>query len=100
MKGWIPAAVKLPTLEENGEKVLLYRTMNDQQRSMAVSIHDTLKVKYCQPEETWWMPIPAPPVNLKDDSEEGLVKLNGGWDIVNHRDNNTITYRKIEIING
>lgn len=65
MKDWIPAAVMMPTIDENGEKVLLYRTMNDQQQSMAVSIHDTAKVKYCQLDETWWMQLPAPPSDGK-----------------------------------
>lgn len=72
MKDWIPAAVMLPTIDENGEKVLLYRTMNDQQQSMAVSIHDTAKVKYCQLDETWWMQLPAPPSDV-----DQLEKIDG-----------------------
>jgi len=58
---WVYANDKLPTAEENGKKVLLYRIMNDSQESQSVSIHETSMVKYCNKEETWWMEIPPLP---------------------------------------
>ena len=58
---WVFANDKLPTVEQNGKKVLLYRIMNDSQESQSVSIHETSMVKYCNKEETWWMEIPPLP---------------------------------------
>ena len=58
---WVFANDKLPTADENGKKVLLYRIMNDSQESQSVSIHETSMVKYCNKEETWWMEIPPLP---------------------------------------
>ena len=58
---WVFANDKLPTVEQNGEKVLLYRIMNNSQESQSVSIHETSMVKYCNKEETWWMEIPLLP---------------------------------------
>ena len=58
---WVFANDKLPTVEQNGKKVLLYRIMNDSQESQSVSIHETSMVKYCNKEETWWMEIPLLP---------------------------------------
>ena len=58
---WVFANDKLPTVEENGKKVLLYRIMNDSQESQSVSIHETSMVKHCNKEETWWMEIPSLP---------------------------------------
>lgn len=58
---WVAASEKLPTVDDNGQKVLVYRIMNDSQQSLAISIHDTSFVKYCDPNETWWMELPKPP---------------------------------------
>jgi hypothetical protein len=58
---WVLVADELPTLEQNGKKVLIYRIMNDSQASQAISIYDTSKVKLCDANETWWMELPAPP---------------------------------------
>jgi hypothetical protein len=58
---WVAASEKLPTEEKNGNKVLIYRIMNDSQESLAFSIHETSMVKYCNPNETWWMELPKPP---------------------------------------
>lgn len=52
---------EIPTAEKYGDKVLLYRLLNKDQKSMSFSIHDTEKVKYCNPDETWFMPLPEPP---------------------------------------
>ena len=58
---WVLVSEKLPTVEENGQKVLIYRIMNDSQSSLAISIHETNMVKHCNPNETWWMELPKPP---------------------------------------
>ena len=58
---WVAASEKLPSVERNGNKVLIYRIMNDSQESLAISIHETSMVKYCNVDETWWMELPKPP---------------------------------------
>ena len=58
---WVAASEKLPSVEKNGNKVLIYRIMNDSQESLAISIHETSMVKYCNVDETWWMDLPKPP---------------------------------------
>ena len=58
---WVAASEKLPSVEQNGNKVLIYRIMNDSQESLAISIHETNMVKHCNPNETWWMELPKPP---------------------------------------
>ena len=58
---WVVASEKLPSVEQNGNKVLIYRIMNDSQESLAISIHETSMVKYCNVDETWWMELPKPP---------------------------------------
>lgn len=58
---WVAASEKLPSVEQNGNKVLMYRIMNDSQESLAISVHETSMVKYCNPDETWWMELPKPP---------------------------------------
>jgi hypothetical protein len=62
---WVSANDKLPTVEQNGKKVLLFRILNDSQESQSVSIHETSMVKYCNKEETWWMKLPELPKILK-----------------------------------
>ena len=58
---WVSASEKLPTVDNNGNKVLIYRIMNDSQASLAISIYETSMVKYCNLNETWWMELPKPP---------------------------------------
>ena len=58
---WVAASEKLPSVEQNGNKVLIYRIMNDSQESLAISIHESSMVKYCNVDETWWMELPKPP---------------------------------------
>jgi hypothetical protein len=68
---WVAVSEKLPNLNDNGQKVLIYRIMNDSQSSLAISIHETNMVKYCNPNETWWMELPKPPsINKITDSVE------------------------------
>lgn len=58
---WVASSEKLPSVEQNGNKVLIYRIMNNSQESLAISIHETSMVKYCNVDETWWMELPKPP---------------------------------------
>jgi hypothetical protein len=58
---WINVNDRLPTVENDGVKVLIHRIVNDSQSLIAISIHDTLMVKHCNPNETHWMPLPEPP---------------------------------------
>lgn len=58
---WTKASRLLPTVEKHGKKVLVYRIVNDGQKDMAKSIHDTNMVKHCNPDETWWQPLPDDP---------------------------------------
>lgn len=58
---WVACSEKLPNVEDNGQKVLIYRIMNDSQASLAISIHETSMVKHCNVNETWWMELPRPP---------------------------------------
>jgi hypothetical protein len=60
--GWVRVGERLPTEEdadENG-KVLLYRDMNDSQKSLSKSIHDYFMVKNCD-KDSFWRPLPSPP---------------------------------------
>lgn len=60
---WISADDRLPEVETEGAKVLLYRVLNEGQSNMSKSIHDTVMVKHCNPKETWWQPLPDKPEN-------------------------------------
>ena len=57
---WI-SAKKLPNAKKVGNKVLLFRKMNDSQKEMSTCVYDTFLVKHCDPETTFWQPLPAPP---------------------------------------
>ena|SRR5690348_6705921 len=57
---WI-SAKELPDVNEVGKKVLLFRKMNEGQREMAITVYDTFLVKHCDPETTFWQPLPNPP---------------------------------------
>lgn len=58
---WVAASEKLPSVEQNGNKVLIYRIINYSQKSLAISIYETSMVKHCNVDETWWMELPKPP---------------------------------------
>lgn len=58
---WIALSDEVPTVELYGEKVFLYRKTTESQISNAVSVFDTIQVKYYEPSETYWMPIPELP---------------------------------------
>jgi len=59
---WVSVEDRLPTetdADENG-KVLIWREMNDGQKSLSKSIFDYWMVKNCD-SSTFWMPLPTPP---------------------------------------
>jgi hypothetical protein len=58
---WIKLKDKIPDINIDGQKILIYRITNSGQSQQAMSIHDTDKVKYCNKDETWWMPLPEIP---------------------------------------
>jgi hypothetical protein len=60
MPKWISVGEMLPNKETDGEKVLLYREMNESQKLMSISVMDTFLVKHCEP-SSFWMPLPKPP---------------------------------------
>ena len=61
---WIKLKDLAPSVEIDGEKVLLYRVLNDTQERQSYSIHNTIMVKYCNPDETWWMRLPEKPIHI------------------------------------
>lgn len=61
MAEWIKLKDKQPNVVDNNEKVLLYRIMNDGQKSQEITIFDTAMVKHCNPDETWWQMLPKKP---------------------------------------
>lgn len=61
---WIKVKDRLPDLLIDGEKVLICRIVNIGQNSQQLSIHETNKVKFCDPDETWWMSLPEIPKEL------------------------------------
>lgn len=62
MSNWIKLKDKKPNSHEVGDKVLLFRIMNDSQKSQSVTIHETYMVKFCDENETWWQPIEPSPI--------------------------------------
>lgn len=59
---WVKVEDGLPTekdADENG-KVLVWREMNDSQKSLSKSVFDYWMVKNCD-SSTFWMPLPTPP---------------------------------------
>ena len=61
---WIKCSEQMPDEEIVGDKVLLKRDVNTSQLSLAVTIHDTKMVKYCDLESTYWHPLPSNPKEL------------------------------------
>jgi len=59
---WIKLKNRKPSVEIDGEKILIYRILNSGQEDMSISIHDTKMVKYCNEDETWWMALPDKPL--------------------------------------
>lgn len=51
----------LPKSQILGEKVLVHRVTNEGQKATEISILSTNLLKYCNPNETKWMPLPTKP---------------------------------------
>jgi hypothetical protein len=60
---WIKLKDRKPSVEIDGERVLIYRILNEGQRTMSIDTHDTRMVKHCDENETWWMSLPEPPLH-------------------------------------
>lgn len=58
---WINVKDKLPDIKKDGNKVLLFREMNESQEALSICVHDTSMIKYCE-KSSYWMPLPAPPI--------------------------------------
>ncbi len=61
---FILASIALPEVEKVGEKVLLFRRSTYSQKAQEYSIYATIMVKHCNPDETWWMPLPDSPEKI------------------------------------
>lgn len=59
---WIKLKDRKPSIDIDGEKVLVYRIMNESQASMSISILDTNMIKHSNEDETWWMALPDKPI--------------------------------------
>ena len=59
---WIKLSDRMPSIEIDGDKVLVYRVLNEGQKSMAMSIIDTRMLKHSNPNETWWIALPDKPI--------------------------------------
>jgi len=60
---WIKLKDRIPNVNIDGEKILIYRILNKAQEEMEISIFYTKMVKHCNPDETWWMTLPEKPKN-------------------------------------
>lgn len=59
---WVSVKERLPTIhdaDENG-KVLVYRNVNDSQKSLSKSIYDWHFTKHLD-DDSYWMRLPEPP---------------------------------------
>ena len=61
---WIKLSDRVPTEIIDGEKVLLYKMLNEGQAGQNPSVFPTNKIHVCNPDETWWMALPEPPKNI------------------------------------
>ena len=58
---WIKLKDRKPSMVIDGKKVLIYRIGNDGQKGLAMTLFDTLMIKHCDENETWWMALPEEP---------------------------------------
>ena len=59
-EGWISVEDRLPDIEKDGEKVLLYRVVNDSQKGLQITVYDTFLVKHCD-KTSYWRQMPTSP---------------------------------------
>lgn len=67
---WIKLSNRVPDIQIDGVKILIYRIVNDSQENIAMSIHDTHMIKFCDANETRWMSLPDKPVLALDSSNK------------------------------
>ncbi len=58
---WMKLKDRMPSVEIDGKKVLLYRLLNEGQKELSISIHDKIMTKHCDKDETWWIALPDKP---------------------------------------
>ena len=58
---WIKLKDRKPSSEIDGSKILIYRTTNESQSDMSISIFDTNMIRFCDINETYWMALPNKP---------------------------------------
>lgn len=58
---WIKLKDRKPSKDIDGKKVLIFRIMNETQKSQATSIIDVAIIKHSNEDETWWMALPDEP---------------------------------------
>lgn len=58
---WVSVEDRLPDVKKDGNKVLLFREMNESQKALSICVYDTSMIKYCE-KSSYWTPLPAPPV--------------------------------------
>ena len=59
---YIKLSDQTPTIEQHGEKVLIWRIMNKEQRDQNPSIYPVSMLRLCDPNETWWSELPDEPI--------------------------------------
>lgn len=59
---WIKLKDRKPSVDIDGEKILVYRILNEGQKGISTSIFTTHMVKHCDENETWWMALPNDPI--------------------------------------
>lgn len=60
---WIKLKDRKPSVDIDGEKILIYRVLNENQKSMSISIYATNMTKLCDENDTWWMALPNSPIH-------------------------------------
>ena len=71
---WVSGEDRLPDVKKDGNKVLLFREMNESQKALSMCIHDTSMIKYCE-KSSYWMPLPAPPESQPQQKEVDRERL-------------------------
>ena len=67
---WIKLQTQMPTIEDNGEKVFVCRLVNPSQSSLNPSVMSVDKLHLCDPNETWWLPVPQLPNEVLNTPEK------------------------------
>lgn len=65
---WVSVEDRLPDVKKDGNKVLLFREMNESQKALSIGVHDTSMIKYCE-KSSYWMPLPEPPESQPQQKE-------------------------------